>query len=130
MWQVAPESKIQLISCELYPKYLIGLSALKYICAIDTYIFCDSLLSVLFNNVSSICVYIYAQVLRFPIIEWTFLSKVYDFGQFVMKWSSNLNLNLVFDFQPSRSFNLLLELRKLKDDFLLTFHSIRCLKHL
>ena len=48
MWQVAPESKIQLVSCEMSPKYLLVISMLVYIHAIDSYIFCDSLSSVIF----------------------------------------------------------------------------------
>ena len=43
MWQVAPESKIQLFSFKLYPKSLLGISELEYIQIIDAYIFCDSL---------------------------------------------------------------------------------------
>ena len=48
MWQVAPEYKIQLGSCELSPKYFPGISALEYKRTIDAFIFCDSLWYVLF----------------------------------------------------------------------------------
>ena len=41
--QVASKSKIQLISCNLSPKSLLGLSALEDIRAIDAYIVCDSI---------------------------------------------------------------------------------------
>ena len=43
MWHVAPESKIQLINCELSPKFLLGNSSLPDIRAIDAYIFWSSL---------------------------------------------------------------------------------------
>ena len=39
VWQVAPESKIQLVSFELSTKYLLGISTLEYVCDIDAYIF-------------------------------------------------------------------------------------------
>ena len=50
IWKVSPESKIQLISCELSPKSLLGISSLEDICAIDLYIFCDSLWSLLLTT--------------------------------------------------------------------------------
>ena len=50
MWQVESESKIRFASCELSPKYLLGLYALEDIGAIGTYIFCVSLWSVLFSS--------------------------------------------------------------------------------
>ena len=39
MWHVAPESKIQLVNCELSPKFSLGRSSLLYMRAIDAYIF-------------------------------------------------------------------------------------------
>ena len=74
MWQVAHKSKIQLVCCELSPKYLLGISALKYICAIESYIFCDSLWSVIFFNVLPIFVDLCARVLVFSMFQWTLLS--------------------------------------------------------
>ena len=62
MLQVAPESKIQLISCELSPKYILGLYALEDIRAIDVYIFCEFLSYALFSNVLSISIDMYARV--------------------------------------------------------------------
>ena len=54
--QVAPETKIQLVSCNLFSSFLLGIYALEYIHAIDAYILCDSLSSVLFYNIfSSVC---------------------------------------------------------------------------
>ena len=35
----APKYKIQLVSCELSPKYLLGISALEDVISIGTYIF-------------------------------------------------------------------------------------------
>ena len=60
MLQVAPESKTQLISCEMSPKYLLELSALEDVRSKDTYIFCNSLWSVLFSIVLSIFIDLYA----------------------------------------------------------------------
>ena len=117
-WQVAPESKIQLVSCKMSPKCVLGISALVYICAIDVYILCDSLLSVLFSNVLSIFVYLYACVLGFSIFQWTLLSEVSGFGKFSMKLSFNPHLKHLFCLQPLRSLFLLLELRGLKGGFL------------
>ena len=65
MLKVVPESKIQFISCKLSPKSLLGLSALVDIFSIDAYIFCDSLSSVIFSDVLSILLDLYAQVLGF-----------------------------------------------------------------
>ena len=61
MWQVAPESKIKLVSCELYPQLLPGLSELGYIHAIDAYIFCELILFVLFSDILFIFFDLYAQ---------------------------------------------------------------------
>ena len=38
MWHVDPESKIQLVNCELSPKFSLGLLSLTYMRAIDAYI--------------------------------------------------------------------------------------------
>ena len=35
MWQVSPDSKIQLVSWKMYPKYLLGLYIPEEICVID-----------------------------------------------------------------------------------------------
>ena len=75
MWQVAPESKIQLVSCKLSPKFLLGLYELEYIYAIDTYIVCYSLWYVLFSDVLYIFVDLYARVLGFSVFQWNFYSK-------------------------------------------------------
>ena len=102
MWQVTPESKIQLISCKLYPNFLLGLSALVDINTTYTYIFCDSLSYVLFSDVLFIFVYLQTQVSVFSVFQWTFLSTVSGFGQFAMKWSSDPHLKHVFGFRPLR----------------------------
>ena len=65
MWQVVPESKIQLVSCELSPKYLLGLSTLEGIHAIGVYILCDLCHSVLFSDYLYFFFDLNAQVLSF-----------------------------------------------------------------
>ena len=60
---------------------------------------------------------LYAQVLGFSMFQWIFLSEVYGFGQFATKWSSNPHLKHVFNFWPSHSLHLLLELRGTKGGF-------------
>ena len=96
MWQVAPESKIQLFSCELSPKFILGLSALLDIRAIDVYIFCDSISYALFPYVLYIFVDLYAQVLGFFMFQWTLLSKLSSSGNCVLKWSPDPHLKHVF----------------------------------
>ena len=61
--QVSPESKIQFISCELSPKYLLGISTLEDICAIDAYILCDLFCSIILSDYLFIFVNFYAQFL-------------------------------------------------------------------
>ena len=65
IWQVAPESKSRLVSSELSPKYLLGLSALEDICSIETYIFCNWLRYILFTDVLSIFIDLHARVYHF-----------------------------------------------------------------
>ena len=81
MWQVAPESKIQLVSCELYPKYLLELSSLEYIRAIDAYIFCESFCSVLLYKVLSIFFNLYKRFWRFLVFMWSLFSGSLNYGQ-------------------------------------------------
>ena len=100
MWQVAPKYKPQLVRCELSPKSLLGIYALEKTCSIDLYIFSDFLWSILFSKSLSIFVNLYARDLVFSMFQWTFLSEVYGFGKFVMKWSSNPHLKHVFGFWP------------------------------
>ena len=60
MWQVAPDSKIQCVSFEMSTEFLLEISALVDKGAIDVYIFCDSLLSLLFPTTylfSPICMH-------------------------------------------------------------------------
>ena len=121
MWQVAPESKIHLVSCELYPKSILGISELEDIQIIDDYIFCDSIKFSLFSNVLSILFDLYAWFLGFSAFQWTFLSKVSGFRTFAMKWSSDPHLKHVFGFWLLCSLCLLLELRELKVGFLYPF---------
>ena len=69
MLQVAPEYKIQLVSCELSSSFIIGLYTFEDIYVIDAYIFCESLFSVLFSGVLSILFDLYAQVLEFSVFQ-------------------------------------------------------------
>ena len=117
MWQVVPESKAQLVSCKMSPEYLLEISTLENICAIYVYIFCDSVWSVLFYDILSIVVNLYARVLGFSVFQWNFLFKVSGFGKFAIKWSSNPHLKHVFSFWPLHSLHLLLELCEFKGGF-------------
>ena len=65
MWQVASESKIQLVSCDLSQKYLLVIYTLEDTFAIDVYNLCDLISSVLFLKILSIFVDLYARVLEF-----------------------------------------------------------------
>ena len=107
-WQLTPESKTQLVSCERSPKYLLGISTLEYICAMDAFMFCDLLWFVLFSAVWYIFVDMYAWVLVSSMFQCTFLSEVSSFGKFAMKWSSGTHLKRVFGFRPLRSLRFLL----------------------
>ena len=111
-------------------KYLLGLSELEYIRAIDVYIFCDSILYILFFSVLSIFVDLYALILVFSVLRWTFLYQVSSLGSISMKWSSDLHLKHVFGFRPLHSLCLSLELCGLKGFFLWTFSFICCLNYL
>ena len=99
MWQGTPESKIKLVSCDILPKCLLGLSALEDIFAINAYIFCDSFCSVLLSCDLYILFNIYTQVLDFYVFQWTLLIKVSGFRQFMMMWSSDPHLKEKFGFQ-------------------------------
>ena len=96
MWQVAPESKIQLVSCDMSPWFLLGFSVLEDICVIFTYIFYDSLSSVLFSDVLYIFVNMHTQFLGFYMFKWIFLSEVSSFGNYSMKRSSDPHLKHIF----------------------------------
>ena len=98
MWQVAPESKIQLVSFNLSLGYFLGISALENICVIEAYIFCDQLWYVLFSDILSIFVDLYAHFLGFSVFQWSLLPKVSGFRKFAMKWSSHPFLKHVFGF--------------------------------
>ena len=54
MWQVAPDSKIKLVSCNISPYSILGLSLFEYIRTIDAYILCDSFCSVFLSDALSI----------------------------------------------------------------------------
>ena len=129
MWQVAPESKFQLVSCKLSPKYLLVIYALEYMRAIDTYIFCDSIWYVLFSDALYIFVDLYSRVLGSSVFQVTFFSKVSGFGKIAMKWSSGPHLQHVFSFHPLRSVQLLLELCEFKGGLLLLLSFLCCLNH-
>ena len=97
MWQVTSDSKTQLVSCEMSPKYFLGFPHC------NTYVPQRHLLwYVLFSDVLSIFVYLYARYLGFYMFQWSFFFKVSGFGQFAMKTSSNPHLKHVFGFRPLR----------------------------
>ena len=121
MWQVAPDSKIQLVSCEMSPKYLLYISAKEWIRAIYVYIICYLIWSVLCFSVLSIFVDIYAPVLGFYVFQWNFLFKIPCCEIFLTKLSSYPHLKRAFGLLALRSIRLLLELRKLKDILFLPF---------
>ena len=79
LWQVTPKSKIQLVTCELSHKSLLGVSALEYIGALYVYIFCDLFLSIMFPMSYQFFFDICAQFLGAFIIQWTLLSEVSGF---------------------------------------------------
>ena len=78
MWQVAHESKIQLVSCKLSPKSLLGLSALEDIHAINMHIFCHSLWSVPFSDVLYILINMYVCVPANVIIQSVWFQTICD----------------------------------------------------
>ena len=129
MWQVTAVSKIKLVSFKMSPKSLLGVSELEYIRAIDAYIFCDSLWSVLFYDVLSIFINLYGQVLCFYTFQWNLLSEVSGFGKCAMKWSSNPHLKHIFGLRPLRSLHLLLKLLEFKGDLLCPLSFVCFLKH-
>ena len=121
MWQVAPDSKIQLVSCEMSPKDLLYISAKEWIRAVYVYIICYLIWSVLCFSVLSIFVDIYAPVLGFYVFQWDFLFKIPCCEIFLTKLSSYPHLKRAFGLLALRSIRLLLELRKLKDILFLPF---------
>ena len=104
MWKVIHESKIQLVSCEISPKYLLGLSMLEEIRAIDAYIFCDSFHSVFFPilpQFSPICTYKFSTFPRsselyFPIYPGLENLKSSDPPNHI--WSTYLDFNCYVQF--------------------------------
>ena len=90
---------IQLVSCDISTKYLSVFSALEYIHAIDAYIFCDSLWSVMFSGV----LYIFIDIYVWSFIHFynpvNFIIQSVRFVKYAMKWFSNphLSMHLVSD---------------------------------
>ena len=88
MWHVDPESKIQWVNCELSSEYLLGISSLPDICAIDAYIFWSLSLSPFPNSFWDA---------RLPLsLKRTcfrcFLLSLGGFGHLAMMWSSDPHL--------------------------------------
>ena len=79
IWQVAPESKTQLVSCKLFPEYLLGISRLEYISAINAYIFHDSFCSVILSDALSILVDLNAPVFVFSVLQWPIFFWIFRF---------------------------------------------------
>ena len=124
MWQVAPESKIQLVSYDLSSKSLLGIYALEGICAIDEYIFCWLLLYVLISNAFIFFCWPIHTSFRVYCVPVKYLIQDSSFGQLVMKWSSYPHLKHVFCFRQLFSLCFLLQLHGLKDGFSYLFSFI------
>ena len=77
MWQYAPDPKTQLVSCELYSKSLLGISALEDLYEIDTNIFCDSFSSGLLFDILYIFYDLYARVFLSSIFQLNFFLRVF-----------------------------------------------------
>ena len=107
VWQVAPDSKIQLVSCKLSPEYLLGIYALEDICDIDVYFLFDYFYFSLFSDVLFIFVDLYAWVLWISAFQFNLFSKVSGFRPFEMKLSSNPHMTHILVFRPIRSVCLL-----------------------
>ena len=123
--QVAPESKIQLVSCEISPKSLLEISTLEYIRAIDAYIFCDPFHSIILFDSLYIFIDMHAQVLKFSAFQCTLIYDFSGFGKSAIQWSSDPHLKHVFGFRLLRSVRSFLKLRELcelknESNFLLT----------
>ena len=114
MWQLVPESKMQLVSCKLPPKYLLGVSTLEGIHSIDAYIFMRLILFCTFVWFLIYFCWFYAQVFGFYMFQWTLFFEFSGFWQSVIQWSSNLHLKHVFGYWLLRSVRLFLGLRYLK----------------
>ena len=115
IWHVAPESKIQLVNCELPPNFSLEHSSLPDICAIDAYI----LWSLLFLPLS------HAQ-LPFSLKRTCFCRfslSLGGFRHFVITWSSDPHLK---HFQGVRSVHLLSEWPAAQD---FSFSYLIFLKH-
>ena len=99
IWHVDPESTIQLVNCELSPKFLLRHSSLTDICAIDAYIFWSLIFLSLLHS-----------WLRFSIKHTCFCCfslSFGGFGYFAIRWSSDPHLK---HFWGVRSVHLLSEL--------------------
>ena len=84
MWHVAPESKIQSANCKLSPKFPLGHSSLLDMRAIDAYIFCSLLFSVLLCARLTFSL----KITCFRHVSLSFGG----FGHFTMRWSSDPHL--------------------------------------
>ena len=80
MLQVTLDYKIQLVSCKMFLKCILGLSMLKDLHAIDAYIFSNSFCSVLLSDAFIIFINVYAQVIGFYVLQVTLF---YEFSGFV-----------------------------------------------
>ena len=130
MWKISPESKIQLFSCELSPKYLLGLSIFEDIHAIDAYIFCDSFCLIFLSDFFYIFFDAHAQVFVFSVFQITLFYEFSSLGKSAIQWYSDPHLKHAFVFRLLRLVHLFLRLREFKDELylLLPFTFICCLK--
>ena len=119
----------QLVSCELFPESLLGLSSLEGIHAIDTFIFCDAFWYVLLSDILSNFFDLYARVLCFYVFQWTLFYEVSGLRKMVIQWCYDTHLKHLFGFWLLSLVPLLLEFHKLNGDFLLPLSFPCCLKH-
>ena len=98
MIQIAPEYKIQLASCELYPKSLLGLPTVEEIRSTDVYIFCEFFfLLPSFPMLYLFCWFVHTSFHLFHVPEY-YIFSISVFGQSVIHWSSDTHLKQVFLF--------------------------------
>ena len=128
MWYVAPKFKIQLVSCELSPKFLLRISIFECICSIDAYIFWVSFSSVLFYYFSSTFLDLYAQVFGLSIFQRTFFSLFSGCKPYTIYWSSDPHLKQLFWLLLLCLLPLLFCELKYELKYILSFTFLFCLK--
>ena len=130
VWQVAPESKIQLVGCELSPKTFLILSTLEDICAKYMYIFCESICSVFLSKTSSIFRFVRTSF-QLVCVPKNCLFWISGFGKSAFQWFSDPHLKHLFGFLMLYTGRLSLVLHEFIDElnFLLPFPLLCCFKN-